>query len=143
MYENKTRAWQILCDRGLKVIFSSYFFCSHYNNVMSVYLVLILFLDFFMSVANLSVTFTDETTIILQWMYVIPLEHRINISTVEIDIDSSHLKATIMIGSTATSAVFDTLQPLKDYFFSVYVVTAAGRSPPSEISATTLSRSMQ
>jgi len=94
-----------------------------------------------MAVTNLSVIFINENTIILQWMYVIPIEHRINIATVEIDIDSGNdQKATITLRSSETTATMDVFQPLQSYFFSVYVVTSAGRSPPSNISVMTLSK---
>jgi len=96
-----------------------------------------------MSVSNLSVILIEDTTIVLKWAYFGQDEYRINIATVEIQIHGSNeQKSVLTLNSTETSAMFGSLQPLTNYFFSIYIAIGAKRSPPSNISAATLSSSM-
>ena len=83
-------------------------------------------------------TYVDDVSVVLNWILVTPT----GAATVEIDIiDGNNEKRTITMGITASTEI-KFLTPLTNYFFSVYLVTSTGRSPPSNISAMTLSSSM-
>ncbi len=103
---------------------------------------LFFFIDYSLSISNLLVTFVDDMTITLNWENHASFESRRSEIIIEIDIFSMNDKIkTVTIGSTQTSATILSLQSLTNYSFSVYVVTSAGRSMPSNISAMTLSTS--
>ena len=90
-------------------------------------------------VTNLHVAFIDDTSVILHWLISISIKHT---KQVEIDILSMDDRSRrVTVGSNETTAVITSLKPLTNYTFSLYVVTVAGRSTPSNISAMTLSTS--
>ena len=107
--------------------------------IFLLYLLLFYFSILLDYVTNLHVAFIDDTSVILHWLISISIKHT---KQVEIDILSMDDRSRrVTVGSNETTAVITSLKPLTSYTFSLYVVTVAGRSTPSNISAMTLSTS--